>query len=201
MEYRPVILVQYQYGKPQYNAPHGLASLEGSNDWAEYHETFAILPGTSELRVVLQLSRCTGELYCRDMSLFLLEPNPLFDFVQWPIMGGWVLFAMVLFAPVLSVACRGWWMPALTVLVVIGIIVGTTLPGRLKNELRQEIIQEAKTYSHTLTGTDGISSVKDMPGKSGVGTSAFDISKLAHFGLFGLLTFLLFGSVNSRNRY
>ena len=42
-----VILVQYQQGKPQYNAPHGLASLEGSNDWAEYHETFAILPGAS----------------------------------------------------------------------------------------------------------------------------------------------------------
>ena len=104
-----------------------------------------------------------GELYCRDMSLFLLEPNPLFDVVQWPIMGGWVLFAMVLFAPVLSVACRGWWMPALTVLVVIGIIVGTTLPGTLKNELRQEIIQEAKTYSHTLTGTDETSGVKLYP--------------------------------------
>ena len=65
-----VLLLQYQLGKPQYKATHELTSLDGTSGWTKYRATFPILPGTTEVRVILQMSRCTGKLYCRDMSLF-----------------------------------------------------------------------------------------------------------------------------------
>ena len=125
------------------------------------------------------------------MSLFQVEPKPVYGVVQWSIMAGWFCFGMVLFGPALSGACRGRWKPALTVLAIIGIIVGTTLPGTLKNELKVEFVQDVKTYSHALSGMDVISNAENMALKFGIDKSALDISKLAHFVLFGLLTFLL----------
>jgi len=125
------------------------------------------------------------------MGLFQVAPNPVYGVVQWSIMAGWFCFGMVLFGPTLSGACRGRWKPALTVLVIIGIIVGITLAGTLKNELKEEIIQDVKTYSTALSGTDVVSSAKNMALKFGIDKSALDITKFGHFGLFGLMTFLL----------
>lgn len=190
-----VLLLQYQQGKSQYSVSHVLASLEGTNNWTEYRANFPIQPEASDVRVILQLSRCTGELYCRDMSLFKLEKNPVFGVVQWSIMGGWFCFSMFLFGPVLSWACQGWWKSALIVFTILSIIVGTTLPGALKTALKDDLIQGTKSSVKGLSGVDVVTSAKDMARKFSIPEktlkATLDITKFAHFGLFGMLTFLL----------
>ena len=64
-----VFLLQYQHGKPQYNAAHELTSLEGTSGWTKHLANFPILPGTTEVRVILQMGRCTvigrSKTWCR----------------------------------------------------------------------------------------------------------------------------------------
>ena len=80
----------------------------------------------------------------------------------------------------------GWHRIAFGWNILVAIIVGTTLPGVMKNELKSDLVLEAKTYAISMSGSV-VSVAKDFA-ENFDGKLAFDVTKIAHFGLFFLLT-------------
>lgn len=185
-----ILLVQYVDGKPQYRPHHALLSLEGSTDWQEYTTALHILPASSKATVVITLNQVTGRLLCREISLHNVRVNPAYNVVRWAITGGWLIFATVIFVSHLGrYARRGWLVPAITVVAVAGLLIGITLPGDLKNNLKADVIGEVKSYSAAMS-VPVIPTIKSIVRKYGINESVIDITKWAHFGLFGVLTFV-----------
>lgn len=185
-----VILVQYSDGKPQYQIAHQLVSLEGTNDSKEYTVTLPIIPWDSDAKLIVQMSRCVGALYCEELGLFRAEKNPLYSIVKWSVLGSWALFALLLFCSRLFDTKLGILRPALVLLTIGGIIVGATLPGELKNKLKSEIIKETKAYTTTVSAPVD-HTITNIAIKLKIDRPTIDITKVAHFVIFGLLAFLL----------
>ena len=181
-----IIFVQYKDGQPKYQYSHGLVTLAGTVGWKDYRQVFEIMPGSSEARVIIQMSQCTGEMRVKDLSLFQVVANPAYGVVKWLVMALWAMFVVFLFGPVIVEGWRGSGKGVLLLLTLAGIIIGTTMPGSLKNELKADIAIEAKTYSADLPGVvrGGIRNVLEKLKEDHLD---IDISKVAHFGLFALL--------------
>lgn len=187
-----IVLVQHVDGKAIYSSPHELVVLDGTHDWAEYSRVIQILPKTSEVKLSIQLSHCSGELLVKELSLYRVQANPLYGVVRWLVFGMWAVFMICVFIPgaVGSFEGRKWSAPV--VLVIIAIVVGTTAPAALKNEAASEIISHAKAYSNQLIdygGTDVAGLAADLKTLTWL---RIDITKVGHFLLFGLLGGILY---------
>lgn len=173
-------------------SPHVLVALDGTHDWAEYSVVLPILSNASEVRIILQLSHCTGELQVKGLAVYRVLANLVYRIVQWVVFGMWVLFMICVFVPGVVGSFEGRTWPVFVVLVIIAIILGTTAPASLKNEAKSEIVSHATTYANMVidyggTGAAGLA--------AGIGTSkwlSIDITKVAHFLLFGLLGGILY---------
>lgn len=186
-----IVLVQYIQGKPRYSLSHVLVALEGTNPWKIYRKVFYIHPLATEIKVVLQLSNCTGELYCKDLSLFRAVVNPVYRVVKWLVLGGWLVFVLLLFGPVLrSVFLRGRLAGGLVVLTLGAILFGTMMPGTLKNDLKHDLVREVRVVTVAVSGTD-LAEIKKL----------VDITKVAHFFLFMVLAVLLLRQSPRRGKW
>lgn len=189
-----VVLVQYVDGKAVYSTPHLLAALDGTNDWADYSAVLPILPNASEVRLELQLNRCAGELLLKGLSLFRVVENPLYGHVRWLVFGAWALFLISVFVPRFLGKSSGKLQPAFILLVFIAIIIGTTVPGWLKNTAKSEIQNQAATYSSQVIEYGGALAGDLAAGLQTAEWLWIDITKIAHFLLFGLLAGLLYAA-------
>lgn len=181
-----LLLVQYSDGKPQWQFPHALAALAGTHGRQIYNEVFSISPECSELRVVAEMSRCRGEFFINDLGLYEVEETPIYTWVKWLIRVAWILFIFVLFVPGLKGSGSAL-LKFFIVLTVLGVVIGTTLPGQVKKELKEDITQKIETYTAPV-----MTKTKDYAVDTAKYESVdLDITKMAHFGLFALLALLL----------
>jgi len=180
-----LLLVQYIDGKAQWKFSHVLAALDGTHGWQIYNKAFRLSPECSELRVIAQMSRCRGELFVKGLSLYEVEESATYTWVKWLIRAAWILFIFVLLVPGLK-GGGSTLLKIFIVLTVAGIVVGTTLPGQVKNELKEDITKEVHTYTAPVK--------KITEGRMDTAQYKFfmlDITKIAHFCLFSLLALLL----------
>jgi hypothetical protein len=187
-----VVMVQYVEGKAIYSSPHLLVALDGTHDWTEYSVVIPVLSNISAVSVNLQLSHSTGELEVKGLSVYRVQANPVYGVVRWMVFGMWALFMICVFVPGIVGSFEGTRCSALVVLVIVAIIIGTTAPASIKNEAKFEIVSHAKTYTNQLidyggTGVAGLSTELKMPKWLNV-----DITKVAHFLLFGMLGGMLY---------
>lgn len=189
-----LLLVQYSEGKPQWKFPHALAALEGTHGRQIYNEVFSVSPECSELRVIAEMSRCSGEFFINDLSLYEVEETAIYTWVKWLIMAAWILFIFVLFVPGLK-GNGSTLLKTFIVLTVLGVVIGTTLPGQVKKDLKEDITQKIETYTAPVM-TKATGYAVDTTKHEGI---QLDITKMAHFGLFALLAFLLLFKDSSRS--
>lgn len=186
-----LLLVQYFGDKAIYKLPHQVMALEGTNDWQEVSEAFTIAEDCTELRVVVQLSRCSGDFFLNDLSLYQVVESSLYQKVKWLIRGAWLLFSFLLFIPYLrnqALAIS----KALILITVAVILVGTTMPAKVKNNLKGQI--ENQLMMQTGKMIAGHPATTDMQPQSWwqqLIKEKLNISKSAHFMLFALLFLLL----------
>lgn len=182
-----LLLVQYNNGKAQWKLSHSVAALEGTNNWQNYEEVFTTSPANSEIRVIVQMGRCSGDLFIKNLSVYEVEETSLYTLAKWLIKGAWIVFIFVLFVPGLKGEGSAF-LKICIVLTVVGIVVGTTLPGQVKNELKGDITEEVNSYTAPVE--------KAAEKFIGTGTAHYnlwkpDSTKIAHFCLFALLAFLI----------
>jgi VanZ family protein len=183
-----LLLLPFIDGKASYKLKHVAASLVGTQSWKRVSEVFQIPKGAQTIRVVAQMSHCSGEFSLRNPTLYRVVENPLYSFSKWLVIPLWAAFFFFLFQPCLR-GTGNFCIKLLLVLTVAAIVVGTTIPGRFKNDLRDDLLQEARSSTTSVQQT-----VKEMMVAEHIRPFKLpkvDITKLAHFFLFALLALLL----------
>ena len=180
-----LLLVQYIDKKAQWTLKHTLAALEGTQDWQSYDKIFSPPPEYSEIHVIAQTNRCSGEFLIKDLTLYEVEETSLYILIKWPIKAAWILFIFVLWGSGLK-RDGSTLLKIILALTVVGIVIGTNTPGQYKNELKESITQEVDTYTAPVkkSAKVAVDTTQDK-------FSRIDITKIGHFGLFSLLALLL----------
>ncbi|NTV51223.1 MAG: VanZ family protein [Desulfobulbaceae bacterium] len=187
-----VVFVQYIDGKAIYSTPHALVSLDGTHDWAHYSAVMPILSGASDVLVAIQLNHCVGEIQSTALSLFQVEPNPVYPGARWVVIGCWAIFiGWVFWSTLLSVGAKKIRMVLISI-VCIAIILGITVPGAIKNEAKHELLDQAHTYASQMVEYSAPSITPLVQQLKAKKWPHIDITKIAHFLLFALLGGLLY---------
>lgn len=173
-----LLLIQNDGTKDRYDHMHAVASFSGNRDWESYCGLFAIGKDTKHIRIIAQLSQCTGSFHLKNIQLYSVNQTIVYPWIQFAILFFWGIFAVFL----LGTCFGNGNMIILKVLLVVSfviIIVGTTIPREMRYQVAQEVsIQLQKTsnvFQHSFSK---------------------DIAKLGHFGfiaLFGIFLCLLKG--------
>ncbi len=182
-----LLLVQYIEGKANYQLQHNVASLSGTHPWQHYSKIFTLSPVCSSYRVVLQLNHSPGKFSIRNLSLHEAHETTIYIWCKWLITGLWFIFISLLFLPEIQ-AQKKLYYEILAVVTVAAIFIGTAIPGKTKNEIKDDIIHETKIISGPIRHS--ILELTDLPSLS-MGLPDVDITKIAHFSLFAFLTLLL----------
>lgn len=182
-----LLFLQYIDGKPDYTLRHVVSSLTGTRGWKTYSEVFRIAKNCRVVKVGIQLNQSSGKLSIRNPVVFRVKDNPLYILTKWLIMFLWLIFYLCLFQPYRQGATTKLLKIFLGLTVVV-LIVGITLPGRIKNDLRNDLLREIKSCVVPVEQVVVKMHVVDV---SSLKILKMDITHLAHFILFSFLAFLL----------
>lgn len=172
-----LLLVQHDGQKDRWNLPHLVASFAGNQDWKSYSKFFIIVPETKKLRVVAQLSQCTGSFHLKNIHLFPVIQTQIYTWVKRSILTLWGIFGIFLLGSCFLLGKKQILLQAILVLAFIAIIIGTTMPSGMKTQVSNQISTQIQAADETF---DQI-----LP---------WDITKTGHFcffALFGLVLSLL----------
>jgi hypothetical protein len=139
-----VVLLQFVNGKAVYTSPFVLAALQGTQAWKKFRLITSILPATTDIRLIMQLNNCAGELQVRELSLHRIEENQLYNSIRWVVIGTWSVFILGFFIPGIVVREEKRW-SVLVVLVIGTIILGTTVPASVKMRRSTKYCRKRKT--------------------------------------------------------
>ena len=151
-----------------------MALIDGFKDWIDYNEAFIVQPETKDIRVVAQLSVCSGTFELKNIHLYPVVQTWAYEWIQKSILLLWGLFGVFLvgscfFNGNTTTVLRFF----LTALVII-IVIGTTMPGKIKTQVTQEISGQIEENSTVMAQV--------LPA---------DFSKVGHFVFFALFGMIL----------
>jgi len=187
-----LLLLQYIQGEPVYTTAHVVCAFSGSHDWQKVSNTFTLLPECTEFRIIVQMSHCSGSFFLRDLRLSQVKQTALYSWMARAIRIAWIIFVILLFVPWLDF--RNAMLSSILVVMTVAVILyGTTMPGYMKNAMKKEVISEIKAGVQNVR--DGVQDASDAVIRSKKQQDnklvPVDITKVAHFVLFGLLGILL----------
>ena len=175
-----LLLVQYVGDKPQYSTPHTVTSLVGTTKRQEYSKVFFVFPATTSVKVIAQLSRSTGYFEVGELGLYRVVDSTLFLWAKRLVLTGWGLF-FLLFLFVHLHANKSTLLKIVFALVGLLIILGTSMPGEMKEKLKSSVIEVATAEVAPIK-----TAVQDANLSLGLPHLGVDITKIAHFVLFGM---------------
>lgn len=178
-----LLFVQRDNEKSYYGVPHVLVANTGTHEWNRESKIFQIDDKTSVVRVSIQLSQSCGEFSVKNPSVLQVRQNWLYGLFKWLAISLWLVFLWGLI--------RSYWRSSGTgaVKVLLGIIVvlivfGVSIPGRLKNELRDDMMSGVGEHSVS----SGPAAADTHPASRLLNV---DITKWGHFFLFASFAILL----------
>jgi VanZ family protein len=182
-----LLFVQNRGEYPDYGLPHEAFSQIGTHGWKTYSEIFSIVKDCHVVKVDIQLIQSSGKFFIRNPVLFRVTVNPFYVFIKWLVLSLWLVFYLCLL--------QSYWQSAATKvfkiflgITVLVLLIGITFPGRVKNDLRSDLLREIKTC--TVPVKQMVVKV-DIINISSLKILMVEITHLAHFLLFSLLAFLL----------
>jgi|CXWL01.1.fsa_nt_gi hypothetical protein len=169
-----LLLVQNDGKKDRWDLPSLVVSLTGTSDWERYHNAFTIDPETKRIRVVAQLNQSTGLFQVKNIQLHAVSEAQAFTWIRNIIFGSWGAFFLLLVGSCLFMGRKTVLFRTLLVSVFICIIIGTTIPGNVREQVSHEIKTQMHAESHTIQAV--------IP---------WDLSKVWHFCFFSFLGLIL----------
>lgn len=194
-----VLLVQYNHEKPMWSLPHALVSISGTQDWKQYNSFFIIDSQTDYIKVAMQLSNSSGDLYCKDIKLYNAVPNSHYVKIKHTLYLGWAIFTLLLFYPYIR---RQKYIGLLLTILTAVTLFGITMEAAKKNDLKALLNSSIKNVSidiqNRFTQLEDDYSLAPSPSPASVSKikkhhspRSFDITKIAHFCLFMTIGFII----------
>lgn len=128
-----LLLVQWDGDMERMERPHVAVSLTGTVGWKHYGKYFTIGPDTASLSVIVQLSRCSGDFWVRNLRLHPMTQTAVYTRVKRAVLAGWGLFAVCLLGSVLYRSPRKILPRVLLTGIFAAILVGAVIPADLKS--------------------------------------------------------------------
>ncbi|MFT5701010.1 MAG: VanZ family protein [Desulforhopalus sp.] len=176
-----LLLLQYSKKEALYTLPHVVASLEGTNENRDYSKVFNISPQTTSLLVAAELSQCAGGLEVGDITLFSVAESHQFMWCKRLILVGWGFLFFILIASY-ALTVRLPIANVFTLIVFVAIVVGTSMPGEVKESVKQTLLDEVRVGAAlnpiTISTSGRFERYENV--------MKFDVTKFAHFCLFSL---------------
>ena len=169
-----LMLIQNNGQKDDWGLPHTAAALLGSHDWKKAHSIFTVSPETQKIKVMAQLNQVSGFFQLKNIRLYPVSESSVFPVVRNMVLGAWGIFFLILVGSCLLVREASIVARVLLVFLIFSIVVGTSMPGEIKQEVSDDVI------THISVGSGQF--IANIP---------FDLSKVWHFGFFILLGVLL----------
>ena len=135
---------------PDYEIPSEVFKLDGTNAWQEYRRHIHVYPGVSALAVQGQLLDTSGRLSIRGLSLTSAVGNPYWPVIQALMLSLFVVFLIWLFFPLLRSRPLDWATVG-GLIVVMFIVLFTTMPMSLKNEIYSVFREVAPALNDVLS--------------------------------------------------
>lgn len=171
-----LLLLQNDGRKDRWDLPSVVTSLTGTQDWKNYQGIFTVLPETQRIQVIAQVNQTIGSLQINNIQLYPVSETHLFAMARNITLLAWSAFFLLLIGSCLLIK-KNILLRLLLVFAFAFIIIGTTLPGDVKNQVSDEVLTQLHAQSE--------------PHKT---TILWDLSKVWHFCsffLFGLIICLM----------
>lgn len=177
-----LLLLQPHQWQGKYFAFRIVASLSGTHDWKTYGR---VVPTVRSLgsQVRIQLPDSRGTFWVKEVHMYRVEERAVYRLIKWVFIALWASFIVALFVPVLKVNNRI--LPFITVPTLLLIVAGTAMSGSVKNHLKYLVLSRLDRYVFPIQKVIWMISYR-----FNLEPAVFDLTKVAHFLLFGAFTFM-----------
>ncbi|WP_297324330.1 VanZ family protein [Nitrosomonas sp.] len=134
-----LILVQNDGEEDRWDLPLIVTSLTGTHDWKSYHNFFYMTPETQSVRVIAELNQSTGSLQVRNMQLYPVSETQAYLWIRNIILISWGAFFLLLVGSCLFADKRSTLARILLASAFISIVIGTSLPGYMKDSVSHQV--------------------------------------------------------------
>ena len=142
-----LILVQNNGKRDRWDLSLVVASLTDTHDWQSYRNFFYITPKTKSIWVAAELNQSTGSLQIRNLQLYPVSETQTYSRIRNIILFSWGTFFLLLTGSCLFADKRSMLFRVLLASAFISIIVGTSLPGDMKDSVSHQIEMQIDTDS------------------------------------------------------
>ncbi len=169
-----LLLVQNDGKADRWDLPHGVASLAGALDWKNYYGFFTINPDIVKIRVIAQLSQSLGSFELKNIRLYPVSQAQVYAWIRNGILFSWGTFFLLLIGSCFFMGRKTIIFRILLASAFIAVIIGTTLPGEIKNQVSNEIRTQINSENQVFKSI--------VP---------WDLTKIGHFCFFALFGTIL----------
>lgn len=174
-----LLLVQNDGKKERWDFPHTVGKpFEGTMNWKRFGTAFTVNPLTEKLRVVAQMSQCRGRFELKDIHLVPVIERPAYVWAKRVVLLLWALFGFVFVISFFFLTRRSTLLNVVLGLAFAGIIIGTTMPSGMKNQIIKKVKAGAAFAKETIVSADK----QEIP---------WQPDKVGHFCLFALFGYIL----------
>lgn len=145
-----LLLVQNDEKTDRWDFPHGVATIDGTKDWESYRAEFTVQPETRHLRVLAQLSRCSGTFSLKNIHLYPVIQTQAYGWVQKGILLLWGMFGVFLLGSCFLISKNAAVLRVLLAISLIIIVIGTSMPSEIRNQVSQEINEQLEENSAVM---------------------------------------------------
>lgn len=170
-------------------------ALAGTTDWQTYAKVFHVSPEARVVRAILQLSRCTGVFWARDLSLHRVQEAAWYPWLKRTVLGGWGGFLLWTLVSALNRGRVGRLGGVLLFGSLLLIVVGTAIPANLKHDLQEGLAGNSAGADSVLVYLNNI-----MQENRALYFSWLSPSRISHFSLFLLFGCFVFTFSKAPNR-
>jgi hypothetical protein len=143
-----LLLLQYNHKGERLQTPHEVISISGSRDWKYYGESFVLSPDTSELKVMIKLSNCTGSMWVKNLSLVPVVKTQIYMWTKRVLFSFWWLFFFFLFGLQIALINKAYPQGILLFFIIIIIVLLATMPGEISIQIKSKIIHQIQIYGY-----------------------------------------------------
>lgn len=140
-------LVQNNGEKDRWDLLHAIAMLTGTHDWKNYYNFFYITHDTQTARVIAELNHATGSLQARNLQLYPVNETQTYLWIRDIMLFAWSAFFLLLVGSCLFAEKKSVLFRILLASAFISIVIGTSLPGYMKESILYQIESQLDTAS------------------------------------------------------
>ena len=134
-----LLLIQHNGQRNRWDLSIAAISLIGTQPWENHRAYFTVAPDTQNIRVMAELSHATGSLQLKNIHLVPVSENPAYFWIQSGLLVSWSILFLLLLGTCLSISGHTFLKRLTLALAFATIVIGTTLPGKIKNQISEEV--------------------------------------------------------------